>query len=110
MTRRGSAVRFETLHELTTDLDNLLLVGAPAPFQRTFASLSYEHHGTRYGFQNIPEELQHTLEQQCRVPRTLRQACDLFQPLHGAVGCIGDSLLAHPPTLPAGLPHDDSIV
>jgi hypothetical protein len=56
-------VRFETLDKFTTDLDNLLLVGAPAPFLRTFASLSREHHRTRYGFQSIPEELQHTLDQ-----------------------------------------------
>jgi hypothetical protein len=62
MPRRGSAVRFETLHELTTDLDNVLLVGAPAPFLRTSASLPREHHGTRYGFQSIPEKLQHALD------------------------------------------------
>src|SRR5919197_5778327 len=99
MTRRGRAVRFQTLHELTTDLDNVLLVGAPAPFLRTSASLPHEHHRTRDGFQSIPEELQHTLDQERRVPRTLRQACELCQPLHRAVGCSGDSLLAHPPTL-----------
>jgi hypothetical protein len=63
MTRRGSAVCGEPLHEFTTDLGNLLLVGAPTPFLRTSASLLYEDHRTRYGFQRIPQELQRSLDQ-----------------------------------------------
>ena len=40
------------------------LVGAPAPLLRPSASVSRQYDCTRHGFQSIPEELQHTLDNQ----------------------------------------------
>src|SRR6266446_3849252 len=52
--RCGSSMRFETLHQLTADLDNLLLIDAPATPLWPSGTFPRQHHRTRDGSQNIP--------------------------------------------------------